>query len=159
MARLYNLARMHTATLGSVALIDLGDAVTGFLSFANAGVTDGITVSYSINDPRGGGSEVGSGVYHSSGPSFTRTTVEKSSDGTSRISLSVNAEIMISPSAYDLNKLYGVTIATADNVAIRWDSVNQVFQDSLVVIADDGSISGAPNLTDDQIVLKSQVYS
>ena len=39
MGKLYNLARMTTATVGT-GTIALGAAVSGYLTFANAGVAD-----------------------------------------------------------------------------------------------------------------------
>ena len=62
MAKLYNLARMTTTTTGT-GDITLGTAVSGYLSFADAGVLDGDVVSYGIKD--GTDSEVGTGVYTS----------------------------------------------------------------------------------------------
>lgn len=47
MASLYNLARMTTATTGT-GTITLGSAVGGFRTFAEAGATDGQTVSYRV---------------------------------------------------------------------------------------------------------------
>ena len=60
MAKLYNLARMTTATTGA-GTITLGSAVSGFLSFAGAGAANGDVVSYGILD--GANSEVGTGTY------------------------------------------------------------------------------------------------
>ncbi len=46
-AKLYNLARMTTETNGT-GTITLGSAVSGYLSFADAGATDGDTLTYAI---------------------------------------------------------------------------------------------------------------
>lgn len=88
---LLNLARMLTATTGT-GTITLGSAVTGMLSFAAAGAEDGKTYFYAIRD--GANSEVGYGVYTSSGTTFTRNVI-KSTNSDNPISLSGTAEIFI----------------------------------------------------------------
>jgi hypothetical protein len=97
-AKLYNGARMTTATTGT-GTITLGSAVSGFLTFAQAGVADGDTVSYSIKD--GVQLEVGRGVYTSSGTTLTRSVL-KSTNSNSAITLSGAAEVMITALAEDL---------------------------------------------------------
>jgi len=97
MPRGYNLARMTTATTGT-GTITLGSAVAGYLSFAGAGANDGQTVSYAIRD--GSNSEVGRGVYTSSGTTLTRSVL-KSTNSNNAISLSGTAEVTISPLADD----------------------------------------------------------
>lgn len=90
---LYNfeLARMTTATTGT-GTITLGSAVTGFLSFAAAGVENGNSVFYCIRD--GANSEVGYGTYTSSGTTLTRNVI-KSTNSDNPISLSGTAEVFI----------------------------------------------------------------
>jgi hypothetical protein len=94
MAKLYNLARMTTATTGT-GTITLGSAVSGYLSFASAGVQDGDTVTYAIKD--GSSSEIGEGVYTASGTTLTRSVI-KSTNSNSAINLSGSAEVFITPS-------------------------------------------------------------
>lgn len=98
MAKLYNLARVSTATTGT-GTITLGSAVSGFLTFANAGVSDGEIVSYGIKD--GSNSEVGYGTYTASGTTLTRT-VRRSTNSNAAISLSGSAEVFITALAEDL---------------------------------------------------------
>ena len=92
---LYNfeLARMTTATTGT-GTITLGSAVTGFLSFAAAGVANGNSVFYCIRD--GAHSEVGYGTYTSSGTTLSRNVI-KSTNSDNPISLSGTAEVFIGP--------------------------------------------------------------
>lgn len=91
MAKLYNLARMTTATTGT-STITLGAAVVGCLTFDQAGVQDGETISYAIKD--GGNSETGRGVYTASGTTLTRSVL-KSTNSNNPINLSGSAEVLI----------------------------------------------------------------
>jgi len=92
MSKLFNLAKMTTATSGT-GTITLGSAVSGFLSFADAGVSDGDIVSYGISD--GANSEVGYGAYGSAGTTLTRTTVLASTNSDAAINLSGSATVFI----------------------------------------------------------------
>ncbi|MGM5033520.1 hypothetical protein [Tardiphaga sp. 803_E3_N1_3] len=114
MAKLFNLARMTTATT-LTGTITLGSAVAGYLTFAQAGVANGDLVAYAIKD--GNNSEHGIGVYTSSGTTLTRN-VTKSTNSNALISLSGTAEVAISPRAEDLTTvfpgaLFGLTLSTA----------------------------------------------
>lgn len=112
MAKLYNLARVTTATTGT-GTITLGSAVSGFLSFDDAGVQNGDTVSYGIKD--GTSSEVGSGVYDSAAKTLTRN-VSKSTNSDQPINLSGSAEVFITPLAEDYY--------TLDEVSDELDSMS-----------------------------------
>ena len=96
-AKLFNLARMATATTGT-GTITLGAAVSGFLSFSAAGVQDGNTVTYAIQD--GSNSEIGRGVYTSAGTTLTRSVL-KSTNSNNAISLSGSAQVFITAAAED----------------------------------------------------------
>ena len=96
--RLFNLARMTTATTGTGTLT-LGSAVSGYLSFSGAGVPDGAIVSYGIID--GSNSEVGTGTYTSSGTTLTRTVIASTNSG-SAINLSGSAEVFITALANNI---------------------------------------------------------
>lgn len=98
--KLYNLARMTTATTGT-GTVTLGSAVSGYLSFALSGVANAETVRYAIKD--GANSEIGLGTYTSAGTTLSRT-VEKSTNSDALISLSGTAEIFITPDANDIYK-------------------------------------------------------
>lgn len=101
MAKLYSLARVATATTGT-GTITLGAAVSGFLSFSGAGVSDGDVVSYGIAD--GANSEVGTGTYTASGTTLTRT-VTKSTNSNAAISLSGSAQVFVTARAEDIPNL------------------------------------------------------
>ena len=98
MAKLYSLARMTTATTGT-GTITLGNAVSGYLSFANAGIQNGDIVSYGIRD--GTDSEVGRGTYTASGTTLTRNVI-KSTNSDAAINLSGSAEVYITAIAEDI---------------------------------------------------------
>jgi hypothetical protein len=101
MAKLYNLARMTTATTGA-GTITLGVAVSGHLTIALAGGSSGDVIDYAIED--GPNSEHGFGTYTVTGPTLTLTrTVTKSTNGNAPINLSGLAEVFISPRAETLN--------------------------------------------------------
>lgn len=113
MVTLVNRAKMSTATSGT-GVISLGSAVDGYQSFASAGVVDGDTVTYVVED--GTSWEIGSGVYSSSGATLTRSVVESSNAG-SAISLSGSAVVYVSAKASDI-KAYDnqyVLVGTTSN--------------------------------------------
>lgn len=118
MAKLFNLARVTTATTGT-GTITLGSNVSGHLTFANAGVTDGQYVTYGIID--GTEAEVGRGLYTASGTTLTRGPIT-STNSNAAISLSGSAEVFITSIAEDFNALsntsgqYTVNLAAGSNV-------------------------------------------
>jgi hypothetical protein len=97
MARLYDLARMNTATTGTGS-ITLGGAVTGFLNFSQAGAVNGDVLTYAIED--GVNREIGRGTL--SGTTLTRDTVLRSTNSNAKISLSGTAQVFIAAAAEDI---------------------------------------------------------
>lgn len=144
MARLYNLARM-TVVSGGTGQIALGIAVTGYLTFSQAGVTNGLTINYAINDPNGGGSEIGTAVYTADGLILTRTPTT-STNSNNPINVSLSAQVVIAPAAAELNLLYGFATTTTDNAISRFNGTSGGTQNSGVVIDDSNNISGAASI-------------
>jgi hypothetical protein len=107
-----NRAKMSTSTTGT-GTITLGSALSGYQTFAQAGITNGQTVRYAIED--GTNFEIGSGVYTSSGTTLTRSVTE-SSNSDSAISLSGSAEVFITASAADIFVNDGATSLTTTGV-------------------------------------------
>jgi hypothetical protein len=97
MSKLYNLARMTTATTGT-GTITLGVAVSGYLTFANAGVQNADVLLYGIND--GAASEVGWGTYTASGTTLTRNVI-KSTNSNAAINLDGSAQVYVTALAGD----------------------------------------------------------
>ena len=89
---------MSTSTTGT-GTITLGSALTGFQTFDGAGVTNGQTVRYVIED--GGNFEIGSGAYTTSGTTLARGATE-SSNSDSAINLSGSATVFIAAVAADI---------------------------------------------------------
>ena len=94
-----NIAKMSTATSGT-GTITLGSAVSGFLSFANAGFVDSELVTFIIED--GSNREVSQGKYTVSGTTLTRDIVLASTNGGSKISLSGTATVFVGLAAEDV---------------------------------------------------------
>lgn len=109
MVTLVNRAKMSTATTGTGTLT-LGSAVGGYQSFADAGVSDGNTVRYVIED--GSAWEIGSGVYTASGTTLSRTVIE-SSNADAPINLSGAAVVYVTAAAEDIVQPVGSTIDNA----------------------------------------------
>jgi hypothetical protein len=103
--KLYDLARMTTATTGT-GTITLGAAVSGYLSFTNAGISNGDVIDYAISD--GSNSEIGTGTFTLSGTTLSRTPT-KSTNSNLAISLSGTAQVFISPRAETLSDASGLT--------------------------------------------------
>ena len=107
MSKFYDLARMTTATTGG-GTITLGSAVSSFLSFSGAGVSDQDTITYAIED--GANREIGHGVYSSSGTTLTRNVL-KSTNSDAAINLSGTAQVFITLAAEDFTAAAGAASA------------------------------------------------
>ena len=112
MVVLVNRAKMSTSTTGT-GTISLGSALAGFQSFANAGVSNGDTVRYVIEE--GTNFEIGSGTYTSSGTTLSRNPSESSNSGNA-ITLGGSAEVFITASAADIFVNDGATSLTTTGV-------------------------------------------
>lgn len=107
---LANLARQSSTTIGTGTLT-LGPVVQGFNTFAAAGLTDGQTVTYAIEDYSSDipaavtGREIGQGVYNTAGPTVTRTTVYSSTNGGSKINCTGRQHVLVTAAKEDFDSL------------------------------------------------------
>ncbi len=95
----YDRAWMSVASTGT-GTITLGAAVSGFRSFASAGVADQALMSYTIVD--GTNWEIGRGTYTASGTTLTRGVIASSAGGTTAIAITASATIFADLLAADL---------------------------------------------------------
>jgi hypothetical protein len=135
---LFNLARMTTATVGT-GTITLGAAVPGFLTFAQAGVGNGVVVSYGITD--GNNSEVGTGTYTSTGTTLTRTVV-KSTNADAAINLSGNAQVAIIALASDIAMQGGTPMLFQQGTAPTGWTKQTTHNDKALRVVSGGASSG-----------------
>lgn len=115
---LYNNVGVVTATTGT-GTVTLGTVInSSYMTFAEAGVTNGAQVSYTIID--GTNIEIGYGTYTSSGTTMSRDTVLMSkiagTAGTTKLTLSGTAEVRVTVHAQDIPP---ATVTTFANVAGR----------------------------------------
>jgi len=124
MVKLVNRAKMSTASTGTGSPITLGSAESGYQSFADAGVADGETVRYVIED--GTAWEIGTGTYTASGTTLSRTVTE-SSNSDAAINLSGSAVVFATAAAADVmnttNPVITAGTITEDVYALSGTSV------------------------------------
>lgn len=117
---------MYSATIGTGTL-SLGAAVAGHLTFAQAGITDGQTVSYAIID--GNNTEVGRGVYTSSGTTLSRSVL-LSTNSNNAISLTGGAEVFITALAEDIPlALISEVVTSGSASSVAFSSIPQIYRD------------------------------
>lgn len=136
MAKLFNLARMTTATSGT-GTVTLGSAVSSYLSFSDAGVANADVVTYVLEE--GANREIGRGTYTSSGTTLSRDTVLNSTaGGTTKITLAGAATVFIDASAQDIQS----------DVVITGGSITGV--STLSATSTDAGATGGPDVITDR---------
>lgn len=141
MAKLYNLARMTTATTGT-GTITLGSAVASYVTFATAGVQNGDTVTYAIVD--GNNREVGRGVYTSSGTTLTRATILESTNSNLAINLSGSAEVFITAAAEDIANVGEANTFSATQTFSASVNISGAIKENVFTITDGASVDLNP---------------
>ena len=103
--KLANRAYVLTATTGTGS-ITLGSAVAGYQTFSAAGITDGSTVRYTIED--GSNWEIGTGTISNSVGTMARSVTESSSGG-SLLTLSGSALVFLTSTSVDMQTGVNIT--------------------------------------------------
>jgi hypothetical protein len=137
-ALLLNRAKVYTTTTGT-GTVTLGTVFAPYQSFASAGALNGKTYAYLIED--GANWEIGTGVYTSSGTTFSRS-FQSSSTG-SLLSLTGNATIAVVARVADyyVPPITQVTKTTAQSINnTTWTAVSW---DTTAVVDDVGAFNGA----------------
>jgi hypothetical protein len=151
MPDVFNRAKMTTATPGT-GTITLGSAVSGFQSFASAGVTNGTVVHYTIED--GTAWEIGIGTYTASGTTLSRTLVESSTG--SLLNLSGTAEVFITAPATAIRNLDAVNPSTArTNLEIDGQQTIWVPAVAMYPRTTNGPGSGTVETTTNRVMLRT----
>lgn len=143
MVKLVNRAYVNTSTTGT-GTITLGSPLAGQRSFADAGVNDGDTVRYIIED--GNNWEIGTGTYTASGTTLSRT-VSESSNSDAAINLSGSAYVYIGATDSDFLKAVDVTPSsgtyTLDLASANVFELGSINTSSTVLLSND---SGGVNV-------------
>lgn len=118
--KLLNMAKMTVSGAPGTGTITLSAAVSGYLTFAQAGVADGDWVTYCIID--GSNCEVGRGQYTSSGTTLSRGRVLRSTGAgnTAAISATSSAVVFIAAAAEDLVPSGAVMFTMATSAQDGW---------------------------------------
>lgn len=104
MVKLVNRAKMTITAVASsgTGALTLGAASAGgFQTFADAGVSNGETVRYTIEGPNAGDFEIGTGIYTASGTTLSRTPTE-SSNSNYAITATTDSVVFVTAAAADL---------------------------------------------------------
>lgn len=149
MVTLVNRGKMSTSTTGT-GTITLGSAESGYQSFADAGVSDGNSVRYVIED--GTAWEIGTGTYTASGTTLSRT-VSESSNSDSAINLSGSAVVYITTAASDIQQ------PPTEGAFVDGDKTKLDGIEASADVTDTANVTAAGALMDSEVTSLSGVKS
>ena len=135
MATLANRAKMTTATTGT-GTITLGSAADGYQTFAAAGISNGDTVRYTIED--GNNWEIGTGTYTASGTTLTRNVIE-SSNADAAITLAGAAVVFVSATVEDFTNFQTGSTSSTTQTAIASYATASFVGLEVTVVADNAT--------------------
>ena len=128
--KLANRAFVLTATTGTGS-ISLGSVVAGYQSFSAAGITDGDTVRYTIED--GTNWEIGTGTLSNSVGTMARNVID-SSGGGSALTLSGSAKVFLTSTSVDMQtgvNITGGSITGMSSPTANSDVTTKLYVDSI----------------------------
>ena len=101
-------ARVGVAVAPGIGPLILGSPISGYMGFAQAGLTDGAVISYCIEDVNGS-FEIGRGTFYAASNTMTRDSVlHSSATGNAHISASASAQAFVTILAEDINAGFGI---------------------------------------------------
>ena len=111
--KLVNRAKMTITAVASsgTGALTLGAASSGFQTFADAGVSNGETVRYTIEGPNAGDFEIGSGIYTASGTTLSRTPTE-SSNSNNAITATTDSVVFLTAAAADIGSVVHANVTS-----------------------------------------------
>ena len=121
MVTLADRVKVTTSSTGTGS-VSLGSAQSGYQTFADAGISDGDTVRYTIED--GSAWEIGTGTYTHFNTIMSRTLIDSSTG--SLLNLSGSATVFLTVASSDLQEL--LDFATEFTLPTTDGSAQQILQ-------------------------------